>query len=204
MPSLPERPSLAAPFVSTFAQASAGNPVEFSAPASDEYAPYYGRYVTRVPEGNFFSYLRQQASDVLEVFSALSEEQAGFAYAAGKWTVKEVLGHLSDTERVFAYRALSIGRGDPNPLPGMEQDEWMPAAEFNRRSLRDLVEEWLSVRAATITLAEGLPPGAALRRGVASEKPFSVRALLHVAPGHTNYHFEVLRERYFGAPDWPR
>lgn len=174
------------------------------APAADEYAEYYGRYVSRVPRGDFFALLRSQADEVASVFGALTPAQADFAYAPGKWSAREMLGHMSDAERVFAYRALSIGRGDPAPLPGFEQDDWMATADFGRRAIGDLVAEWRAVRAATVTLAEGLPAEAALRRGVASEKPVSVRALLHIVPGHTEYHLEVLRERYFGAAAWPR
>jgi hypothetical protein len=174
------------------------------APAADEYAEYYGRYVSRVPRGDFFALLRNQADEVAAVFGALAPAQADFAYASGKWSAKEMLGHMSDGERVFAYRALSIGRGDPAPLPGFEQDDWMATAGFGRRAIGDLVAEWRAVRAATIVLAESLPADATLRRGVASGKTFSVRALLHVAPGHTAYHLEVLRERYLGATGWPK
>jgi hypothetical protein len=174
------------------------------APAADEYAEYYGRYASRVPRGDFLAVLRKQADEVAGVFGALTSAQAGFSYAPGKWTPKEMLGHMADTERVFAYRALSIGRGDPSPLPGMEQDDWMAMAAFGRRAMADILAEWRAVRAATLALVEGFPPEAALRRGVASENPFSVRALLHIAPGHTEYHLEVLRERYLGAPGWPR
>jgi hypothetical protein len=173
------------------------------APADDEYAAYYGRYVSRVPRGDFFALMRKQADEIAGVFGALTPAQAEFAYAPAKWTLKEMLGHLSDTERVFAYRALSIGRGDPAPLPGMEQDDWLLAAGFGRRPIADLLAEWRTARAATIALAEGLPPDATLRRGVASGNPFTVRALLHVAPGHTAHHLEVLRERYLGAAAWP-
>jgi uncharacterized damage-inducible protein DinB len=173
------------------------------APAADEYAEYYGRYVSRVPRGDFLALLRSQADEVASVFGALTPAQADFAYASGKWSLKEVLGHLTDTERVFAYRALSVGRGDPSSLPGMEQDDWMATADFGRRAIGDLLAEWRAVRAATIALAEGFPPDAPLRRGVASGKGFSARALLHVAPGHTAYHLEVVRERYFGAAAWP-
>ncbi len=174
------------------------------APAADEYAEYYGRYVSRVPRGDFFALLRKQADEIAGLFGPLTPAQADFAYAPGKWSVKEVLGHLTDTERVFVYRALSIGRGDPAPLPGFEQDDWMPTAGFGRRAIGDLLAEWRTVRAATIALAEAFPPDAALRRGVASGNPFSVRAALHTAPGHAAYHIEILRERYFGAPAFPK
>ncbi len=175
----------------------------FDPPDPTEYAPYYGRYIERVPGGDLLAVLRRQAGEIAEFFGALSEAQGAFAYAPGKWTVGEVLGHLTDTERVFAYRALSIGRADPSPLPGMDQDVWAAPAGFGRRTLQELIQEWLVVRAATILLAEGFPPEAFLRRGVASENPFTVRALLFVPPGHVNYHIEILKERYLGAESWP-
>jgi hypothetical protein len=176
----------------------------FEAPASDEYDTYYARYVSRVPAGDFLAHLRGQVDQVAAVFGPLSPAQADFAYAPGKWTVKQMLGHLTDTERVFAYRALSIARGDPSPLPGFDQDRWAGPSACGRRSLADLLAEWMVVRASTVLLAEGLPADAPLRRGTASDRPFSVRALLYVSPGHVDYHLQVLRERYLGAPAWPR
>jgi hypothetical protein len=169
------------------------------APAADEYGPYYGRYISRVPRGDFLALLRSQADEVVSAFSGLTDAQANYAYAPGKWTVTEMLGHMADAERVFQYRALSIGRGDPAPLPGFEQDDWMATAGFGNRALADVLAEWRAVRAATIALAAGLPEEAVLRRGVASGLPVTVRALLHLAPGHTAYHLEVLRDRYRAA-----
>lgn len=175
----------------------------FDRPAADEHHPYYSAYIDRVPPGNLLDVLREQAAEVGDFFGALSPTQARFAYAPGKWTVQEVLGHLVDTERVFVYRAMSIAREDPAELPGYSQDEWMAPADFARRELAGLVAEWLVVRAATVVLAEGLPADAPLRRGIASGRPFSVRALLYVPPGHVVHHLGLLRERYRRARDWP-
>lgn len=172
-------------------------------PAADEYDPYYGRYISKVPPGDLCATLRRQVDEVASLFGALDPAQADFAYAPGKWTMKEVLGHLVDTERVFAYRALSIGRHDPSPLPGFDQDTWMGPAPFRHRSLEDVLTEWIVVRAGTVLLAEGFPEDAPLLRGTASDKPISVRALLHVPPGHTTYHLEIVRERYLGSASWP-
>lgn len=168
-------------------------------PAADEYDAYYARYISKVPPGDFPAYLRRQVDEVAEFFGSFTAAQGDFAYAPGKWTVKDVLGHLIDTERVFAYRALSIARCDPSPLPSFDQDTWMAPAACARRSLEQLIAEWTAVRASTVALVEGLPPDAPLRRGVAADKPISVRALLYVPPGHVNYHFEVVRERYLNA-----
>jgi hypothetical protein len=176
----------------------------FEKPQATEHGPYYTRYIDKVPPGDFCAMLRRQAAQVAELFGALTSAQADFSYGPGKWTVKEVLGHLIDTERVFTYRATSIGRSDPNPLPGFDQDQWMAPADFGARGLEDLLAEWLVVRAATLALVEGFPADAPLRHGVASDLGLSVRAALFIPPGHVEYHLEILRERYFNAPSWPR
>lgn len=175
----------------------------FEIPEADEYDPYFGRYISRVPPGDFCSILRRQVDEVASFFGALGPDQAEFAYAPGKWTIKEMLGHLADAERLFACRALSIGRGDPSPLPGFEPDEWIAPARFGSRTLEELLAEWIVVRAGTLLLAEGFPEDAPLRRGTASEKEISVRALLYVQPGHVIHHLDVLRERYLASPLWP-
>jgi hypothetical protein len=176
----------------------------FDPPSADEHDPYYSRYISRVPAGDFLAHLRGQADTVVRFFGPLSPEQGDFAYAPGKWTVKEVLGHLIDAERVFAFRALSIARQDPSPLPDFDQDVWVAPAACGRRSLPELVAEWTVVRAATVALADGLPAEAPLRRGIAAGKEISVRALLYVPVGHLDYHLDQLRARYLAAPTWPR
>lgn len=173
-------------------------------PGADEYHPYYGNYVSRVPAGDFLATLRSQVAEVHECFGSLGPARAKFAYAPGKWTVQQVLGHLIDAERVFAYRATSIGRGDPSALPGFSQDDWMPTAGWLERSCETVLAEWTVVRAGTVALVRGLPAEAHVRRGIASDRPFSVRALLHVIPGHVNYHLEIVRARYMGSPGWPK
>lgn len=175
----------------------------FDPPAADEHDPYYGTYVRRVPPGDFVAGLRSQVDELVERFGALTPAQADFAYAPGKWTVKEMLGHMIDTERVFLYRATCFARQDPGPLPGYDQDAWIPPAAFGARRMSDLVAEWLAVRAATLALVEGLPADAPLRRGVASGREFTVRALLYIILGHVHTHFDVFAERYQGAADWP-
>jgi hypothetical protein len=180
------------------------SPRTLGAPAAEEHDPYYAAYISRVPEGDLVAILQRQAEEVADWFGALTEAQAEFAYAADKWTVLEVLGHLTDAERVFAYRATSIARGDAAALPGFSQDDWMRERPFAGRSMASLLTEWLAVRAATVAFVEALPAGAESRRGTASGRPFSVRALLHVPPGHTDYHLAHLRECYAGDAQWPR
>lgn len=168
----------------------------FLPPGTDEYAPYYGRYIGLVPAGDLVEIMDAQAVAFSGFLDGLDEATATFSYAAGKWTLKEIVGHLTDTERVFVYRALSIARGDPSQLPGMDPDAWMPPARFQDRSLGGLAEEWAAVRQASLALLRGLPQGADLNRGSASGCPFSVRALVHVPPGHLEHHLAVIRERY--------
>lgn len=166
-------------------------------PTSDEYAPYYGKYVSLVPSDDI-DVVHHLADHHHETVDALrkAKGKGDFAYAPGKWTVKEVVGHVCDSERIFAYRALRIARGDTTPLPGFEQDDYIATANFNRLTMDELLEELWSVRAATLSLAKHLPAEALTRRGTASGNPVSVRALLYIIAGHERHHFALLRERY--------
>lgn len=165
-------------------------------PASDEYAPYYIRYITLVPAGDIVTLLATQQDETLALLRGLSETQAAQAYAPGKWTSKEMLGHMSDLERVCVYRALCIARGDRTPLPGFEQDEYMAHANFNALSLVALIDEFAAVRQASVALFAHLPDAAWLRRGIANGQEISVRALMYVIAGHELYHRALLQTRY--------
>lgn len=173
-------------------------------PGVDESHEYYRRYIERVPQGNLLEILRRQVGEVVDFFGAFNEAQAGFAYAPEKWTIKEVLGHLIDTERVFAFRATWFARQSAGALPGFSQDDWMAPADFNRRPLQELIAEWIVVRAGTIALLEGLPADGPSRRGIASEREFSVQALLYICPGHVIDHFDAVRRLYLADPAWPK
>ncbi|MBL8982290.1 MAG: DinB family protein [Gemmatimonadetes bacterium] len=165
-------------------------------PSADEYAPYYERYISRVPAGDLVTQLDAQAASFEAMFRAIPESRAGFRYATGKWSLREVVGHLIDTERVFTFRAISFARGDQNPLPSFDQDAWIPPARFDERTLHDLMNEWATVRAATIAMVRGLPENALTRRGTASGVSFTVLALLHIPPGHLTVHQELARTLY--------
>jgi len=168
-----------------------------SRPADGEYDPAAAGYVALVPTmDDAARELASQRDRVVRLFSGLNEERAAFRYAAGKWTVREVLGHVTDAERVFAYRLLRIGRGDGTPLPGFDEKIYVPAAAFERRALHDLIDEWTAVRNATIALVRGMPPDAWTRRGVANGQHVTARGLLYVIEGHAEHHLKVLRERY--------
>jgi uncharacterized damage-inducible protein DinB len=165
-------------------------------PASTEYDPYYSRYIEQVPEGDVLGTLGWQMGDTLAFIRGLPEAAGDSRYAPGKWSVKEVLGHIADTERIFAYRALRIARGDTTPLPGYEQDDYVRAAHFDRRPLAALASEFESVRNATLSLFRSLDAAALLRRGVANEVEVTPRALAYIIAGHERHHLEILRTRY--------
>ena len=165
-------------------------------PATDEYAPFHGTYVSLVPDGDVRDHLRLQIHETVAMLSGVSEERAGRGYGPGKWTLKEVLLHMIDAERVFSYRLLRIARGDTTPLPGFEQDDWVPNSGANARSVASLLLEFTVVRAATLQLMDALEPSAWARRGTASDKPASARALAYVCAGHERHHQRILRERY--------
>jgi uncharacterized damage-inducible protein DinB len=168
-------------------------------PGSDEYAPFYKDYIGRVPAGDIVVVLGEQIGETLRLLDGLTEAAADRAYAPGKWTIKDVVGHVIDSERVFSQRALRFARGDVRQLPGFEQDPYVLAGGFAARSLRDLTEELAAVRRATVLLFRGLPEEAWGRRGVASGHEVSVRALAHIIAGHELHHRAILTERY-GVP----
>ena len=165
-------------------------------PGTDEYAPYYGTYIGKVPDGDLRAMLASQLAETLALIRSIPESRGGHRYAPDKWSIKGVLGHLADSERIFSYRALRIGRGDTTPLPGFEQDDYVPMGNFDARTLRDLADELAAVRQATLHLFAHLDQAAVERRGTASGKPVSVRALAYIIAGHELHHVGILKTRY--------
>jgi hypothetical protein len=165
-------------------------------PTPDEYAPYFGGYVGEVPPGDVLAILERQMVETQELLRGLPASRATHRYAPGKWSIKEVVGHLSDTERIFTYRALCFCRSDRAPLPGFEEDDYVAAAGFDARPLADLARELETVRGATLSLFRGLSDEALLRRGTANGREFTVRAIAYIIAGHERHHVRVLRERY--------
>jgi uncharacterized damage-inducible protein DinB len=165
-------------------------------PAADEHAPFYGQYVALVPSGDLVSLLREQLADTVSLVRNLSPTKANHAYAPGKWTVKQVIGHMADAERIFAYRALRFARADATELAGFDENAFVANANFAARTLDDLVDELEVVRASTIHLAKHLDSEALARRGSANKNGVSVRALLYIIAGHERHHVGVLRDRY--------
>ncbi len=166
-----------------------------SRPDSSEYAEFYKNYISRVPEGPVLEFMNRQIGDYRQSLRGMSEEAAGAAPAPGKWSVKQVLGHLCDTERVMAYRALRFARGDQKELQGFEQDDYVRAAHSNSRSVEDLMAELEGIRKATVALFSSLPPEAECRAGVANGNPVTVRALAYIVAGHAQHHYELLKAR---------
>jgi uncharacterized damage-inducible protein DinB len=165
-------------------------------PLANEFAEYYGRYIELVPDGDVLASLEKQRKETVKLLGGLSEAKGGHRYAPDKWSIKGVLGHVTDAERVFAYRALSIGRGDPTPLPGFDEKTWADGAKFHRQALKDLVRDYEMVRDTTLSLLRSLPEEAWLRRGTASNWPVTVRALAWIIAGHERHHMKILKERY--------
>ena len=168
-------------------------------PGADEYAPYYAGYVARVTPGDLVTALATQLATTLELFGAVPEERGDYRYAPDKWSIKEVAGHLCDIERIMSYRLLRVARGDATPLPGFEQNDYVPAGAFDRRTLRSLTDELRHLRAATVDLVRSLDEAALARRGTANGLPVTARALVYIIAGHELHHVEVLRTRYLAG-----
>jgi len=169
---------------------------EIGVPDASEHAPYYGRYIALVNAGDILAALTQQAPETQALFSGFSDAEQDYRYAPDKWSVKEVLGHVIDTERVFAYRALRIARNDRTPLPGFEQDDYVRYGAFAELRLADMLEEFACVRRASLFLFRPLSREAWMRRGIADQKEISVRALAYIIAGHELHHRQVLKEKY--------
>lgn len=172
------------------------NALLVSRPDASEHAPYYGKYIALVPGNDVLRALETQGRETAQMLTGLSESQGSHRYAPDKWSVKEVIGHLTDSERIFCYRALRIARGDQTPIEGFEQDDYVRGAEFDRLSLADLIAEYKCVREATLRLFASLQPEAWTRRGVANKNEVSVRAVAYMIAGHELHHRQILKEKY--------
>jgi uncharacterized damage-inducible protein DinB len=165
-------------------------------PSSDEFAPYYGKYITRVPDGDLIATLEEQLPATIELLDRFDEAGAGLRYAPGKWSVKEVVGHLADCERIFAYRALAAARSESASLPGFDENAYVAVATFDDRTLGSLLGELTAVRRATLSLFKDLSEAELSHRVVANGVPVSARALAWIIAGHELHHAALLTERY--------
>jgi hypothetical protein len=167
-----------------------------SRPSPDESAPFYHGYISQVAGEQIGRYLAEQVQELERLLKPLDDTAARARYSPGKWSVKEVLGHLGDAERIFSYRLLRIARSDATPLPGFDETAYVPAGAFDARPLATLVGEFSALRLSTIALMDGLPPEAWERKGQVSGASISTRALAYIIVGHVTHHARVLRERY--------
>ena len=164
-------------------------------PERNEYADFYANYVSLVPDGPIEEYLLKQWDDLVAFLQQVSEDEASKPQAEGKWSIKQVLGHLCDTERVMSYRMMRFARGDKKELHGFEQDDYVAAGDFNSRVRHDLMVEFKNIRGATIALVGSISPEDEIRTGVANGKTVSVRALAYIIAGHAQRHLQLMKER---------
>lgn len=164
-------------------------------PKPDEYSPFHHNYISKLGDGDIVAILSQLKDSTYNFLSTIPAAKADYAYAEGKWTIKEVIGHMIDAERTFAYRILAFSRGQKE-LPGFEEDEYVALSTFKSRTLADLAEEFKMVREANLFLFRSLTPQQLLATGIANSNIISVRALLYIAAGHEMHHINLIKERY--------
>lgn len=165
-------------------------------PDITEYAEYYHKYIQVVPNGDISDILENQLNTAVELFSNISEEKSKYRYAPGKWSIREVLGHIIDAERVFSYRALRFSRGDQKPLQGFDENEYIRNSNYDKTNLLLLIEEFYGIRKSTIALFKSMSNDMWLKKGNASGYDVSVRGLAYIIVGHTEHHLEIIKERY--------
>ena len=169
-------------------------------PADTEFAPYYAIYISLVPEADALDVLANQPKELRNLAAGVATDRERFRYAPGKWSIRETLGHMVDTDRVFGHRAFCISRGEHQPLPGFDQNEYMTTSDFDRQPLADLVSEFAIVREANLLALRRLDANIWDRTGTASGHPVSVRALAFMMAGHVRHHCHILQERYGVKP----
>ena len=165
-------------------------------PGPGEYADFYAGYIAAMPSGDVLEILERQKDQLRQLAETIAPDRETFRYAPGKWSLREIVGHLIDSERVFSYRALCFSRGDDTPLPGFDENFYVANADFDSRTLQSLIEELTLLRSANVLLFRSLTPEDLARVGVANTHPVSVRALAFILAGHLQHHFNVLRDRY--------
>lgn len=169
--------------------------ITITRPDQSEFASFYAGYIGKVPDSGPAGLLKEQIG-ALETLRALPEDKANHAYAEGKWTIKELIGHVADAERVFSYRLTRIARGDKAPLAGFDENEWAKTAPHARRRMTDVVDEMIAVRRSTLALVDSLDESTISNVGTANNNPVSARAVCWIMAGHTKHHLDILAERY--------
>lgn len=165
-------------------------------PLPSDYPSSYAPYLEAAPEGDGLALLQAQMGEVTALFAGLTEPQGAYRYGPGKWSLKDLLQHLTDAERIFSYRCLRMGRGDATPLAGFDENAYALAAQAEQSPMADLLADWRATRTATLTLCRGLPEAAWLNKGISNGKEIATRCLPYLCLGHTAHHLAVIRERY--------
>lgn len=165
-------------------------------PSDSDYPEYYRRYVALIEHDDVLEVLADQVDTVMSMFAEMDEARTLFRYADGKWSIREVLGHLLDCERIFGMRALCIARGEQQPLPGFEENDYVANAIFDERPLESILDEWQALRIANLILFQSFDDDAWSRSGIANHKPITTNALAWIIAGHTVHHLNILRDRY--------
>ena len=168
-------------------------------PGTNEYNPYYSTYIKLVPDGDIIHILEQQMKETNLLLKDISDSEGHFRYAPNKWSIKEVIGHIADTERIMAYRLLSIARGETAEFPGYNDDMYVLRAAFDKQAMQDLLTNLTVVRQSTVHLLKSLDKDAWLQRGIANNSEVTVRALANIIAGHELHHRQIIKVRYFGA-----
>ena len=165
-------------------------------PKADEHLPYYSLYIDRVPDGDVIATLEKQIPETIEFLRSIPEDRADYQYAPGKWTPRQIVGHLSDGERVFQYRAWRFSRADTTPVPGFDENHYVDHAPFQNVSMSDLIDEFEQMRKASVHMFRNMDEDSMSRRGSANGAEITVRALAWIMAGHETHHMQVLREKY--------
>lgn len=165
-------------------------------PTDKEYAPFYAGYVGLVPDGDLLTLLEQQGRETIALLKPIGEEKSQYRYEPGKWSIREVVGHIADSERVFTYRALRFARGDATPLPGYDEKAWGATSHAHERTLSAHLADLQALRASTLSLLRGFTVDEFARSGVANGHPVTVRAIAYIVAGHERHHVKILQERY--------
>jgi uncharacterized damage-inducible protein DinB len=167
-------------------------------PLVGEYPEYYQPYVNLipVPEYDLLSILKENLERTITLFEGISEEDAHFRYAENKWSIKEVLGHMTDTERIMSYRLLRIGRGDQTPLAGFNENDYVDSSQINRLPIKNVLDDFVATRKATITLIQNMPEETWDKKGVANSMEITTRAIAYIIVGHAIHHLKIINERY--------
>ncbi|MDQ1147597.1 putative damage-inducible protein DinB [Bacillus sp. SORGH_AS 510] len=168
-------------------------------PLTSEYPEYYVPYVDLVPEGDLLTILNEDLNSTIALFEGISNEEGHFRYATDKWSIKEVLGHMTDTERIMSYRLLRIGRGDQTALAGFNENEFVEGSQINNQSINDILEDFVATRKATITLIKNMPVEAWSYKGNANNTEVTARAIGYIIAGHAIHHKKIIKERYLSA-----